>query len=116
MHGMRSVAQSVQNKIVESAQEVFRLFRHGAEIGEVCSVAKAKAENGCGAVIRRDGNYFQAEEFKGPVDRVHFHTGHGTDCWSVVEDVGELLAQRGLRFHRGVKRTQAALLKGLRAD
>src|SRR5580704_718517 len=109
MHGMRSVAQSVENKIVEAAKQLFRLFRHRAEIGEIGRVAKTKSENGGRAVVRGDRDYFQAEEIEWTVDRVHFHAGQRTDGGSVVENIGELPAERSLGFRRGINWNRATL-------
>src|SRR6202046_283279 len=102
MHGMRSVAQSGENKIVETAQKIFRLVRHGTEISEIGGVAESKSENGGGAVVRGDRDYFQAEEIEWTVDRVHLYLRKGTDSGGVVENIGELAAQRSLRFRGGI--------------
>src|SRR5579872_455395 len=73
MHGMRSVAQRVENQMVEAAQKVFRGLRHRIEIGEIGNGADAEAIHGDGAVTRGEGNDLRAEKFECAIDGVEFN-------------------------------------------
>src|ERR1700735_2305695 len=70
---MRSVAQSVQDKVIESAKKVSRLFGYGTEISEIGGITKSESQDGSGAMVCRDRDYFQAEKIERAVDCVHFH-------------------------------------------
>src|ERR1700735_15667 len=107
---MRSVAQSVQDKVIESAKKVSRLFGYGTEISEIGGITKSESQDGSGAMVCRDRDYFQAEKIERAVDCVHFHAGQRADGRRVVKNISELAAQRSLGFCRRIDRNDSPLL------
>lgn len=111
MHGMRSVAQSVEDQMVEAAQKVFGGLRHGVEVGEISDGANAEAVDGDGAMLGGNRNYMRAKKFECAIDGVEFDLGNGTlDGWW-RENVSESAAENRERVFGGENRDCGVLLQ-----
>lgn len=102
MHGVRNVAQSVEDKFIEIVQESERGIRDGTEVGEVSSTAKAESENFHVAVEKGNWRELDAEEIEGRFGLVEIDTGNGTEFRFAVENVGEGAAEDLEGFFVGV--------------
>src|SRR5215470_17864244 len=89
MHGMRNVAQGVEDEIVEAFEERHRRIGHGAEVRKIGSAAEAEAENIHIAVKQRHGDERNAEQFERAIDHIKRYARNRTERWLIVEDVRE---------------------------
>jgi len=85
MHGMRNIAEGVDDEVVEVFEERHGGFRKAAEIGEISGAAKAEAEDVHFAVEERHGNDGSAKKLEGAFDFVEDHAGNGAEGGFVVE-------------------------------
>src|SRR6185437_11598784 len=110
MHGMRSVAQRVENQMVKAAQEILRRLRDRIEIGEISDGADAESIHSDGAVTRGERNYFRAEELECTVDCVEFHLWQrALERWP-RENVSDSAAENGERVFGSENRNGRLLL------
>ncbi len=78
VHGMRGVAEGVEDEVVEIVEEGFGGVREGAEVGEIGEAAEAEAEDGSRAVVGGDGDDLVPEELEGAIkgiDGMEFDLG-----------------------------------------
>src|ERR1700730_278495 len=99
---MRNVAQRVDDEIVQIGEERSRGLRQRAEIREIRSAAKAKAEHFEIAMQQRHRNDLDAHQFERAVDNVEVHAGHGALRRRVIKNVRESAADDAYRFFRTV--------------
>jgi len=89
VHGMRNIAESVEDEVVEVFEKRHGGFGKAAEIGEIRGAAKAEAEHVHFAVEERHGNDGNAEKLEGAFDFVEDDAGDGAERGLVVKNVGE---------------------------
>src|SRR5690348_2374143 len=77
MHWVRSVAQRVQNQVVEAAEQLERSGRDRAEIREIRERADAESVNRNGAVLRQNRDNVQSKEFECSIERMNFDLRNG---------------------------------------
>src|SRR3984893_15087647 len=99
---MRNVAQRVDDEIVQIGEERSRGLRQRAEIREIRSAAKAKAEHFEIAMQQRHRNDLDAHQFERAVDNVEVDTRDGALRGRVIKNVRESAANHAKRFFRTV--------------
>src|SRR5690348_1750106 len=102
MHGMGSVAQRIQNQVIESAKQLEGRRRHGTEVGEIGERAHAESVYGNRAMLCGYWNNAQSKEVEGSVECMNFNLRNGTFRGLRFEDVRESAAQNGLCLPGGV--------------
>jgi hypothetical protein len=93
VHGMRDIAEGVENEVVETFEQSGRGRRQGAEIGEVGSAAEAKTEDFEIAVAQGHGDDWHAKKLEGAVDDVEGDAGDGAERRRFIEDVRKCAAE-----------------------
>jgi len=109
VHGMRNIAEGIDDEIVDVFEERDGGFGKAAEIGEICGAAKAEAEDVHFAVEERHGNDGNAEKLEGASDFVEDDAGDGAEGGLGVEDVGKGAANRAEGFLGAVDGQSGAL-------
>src|SRR5690348_18446882 len=78
VHGMGSVAQRIQNQVIESAKQLEGRRRHGTEVGEICERAHAESVYGNRAMLCGNWYYAQSKEVEGCVECMNCNVLSGT--------------------------------------
>src|SRR5208337_4959999 len=89
VHGMRDIAESVDDEVVEVFEERHGGFGEAAEIGEIRGAAEAETEDVHFAVEERHGNDGNAEKFKGAFDYMEDDAGNGAEGGLGIKNVGK---------------------------
>ena len=116
VHRVRSVAQGVDNEIVEISEERGGSLRQGAEVSEIGGAAKAKAEDFEVAVLERDGHKLDAHQFERGVHDMQINAGDAALRGCAVKNVGKGAAQYAEGFFRAVDRERRFLADVERAN
>src|SRR2546423_12859718 len=111
MRRMRLVAPSGQKQNVESAQQVQRLARHVAVIGQVGRRSETETENGSFAVDYGHGLKTRPEQLNRTFNRLHFDLRQTAEFVVRVEDVAEHVAQKFSRARLGIQGQSARLVR-----
>jgi len=98
VHGMRNIAESVEDEVVEVLEKRSGGFGEAAEIGEIRGAAEAEAEHVHFAVEKWHGNNGNAEKLEGSFDFMKDDAGNGAEGGLGVEDVGEGAANHAEGF------------------
>jgi len=98
VHGMRNIAEGVEDEVIEVLEKGSGGFGEAAEIGEIRGAAEAEAEHVHFAVEERHGNNGNAEKLEGAFDFVQDDAGNGAEGGLGVEDVGEGAANHAEGF------------------
>src|SRR5882724_11296792 len=93
VHGMRRVAERIEDEFVEVFEQSDGRFRDGAEVRQIRSVAKAKTQNAQIAVNQRNWRDGCAEKFDRAVNVIDFDEWNRADFRFSVEDVRKRAAQ-----------------------
>src|SRR5882724_1548692 len=93
VHGMRRVAERIEDEFVEVFEQSDGRFRDGAEVRQIRSVAKAKTQDVQIAMNQRNWRDGCAEKFDRAVNVIDFDEWNRADFRLAVEDVRKRAAQ-----------------------
>src|SRR5882757_108813 len=93
VHGMRRVAERIEDEFVEAFEQSDGRFRDGAEVRQIRSVAKAKTQDVQIAMNQRNWRDGCAEKSDRAVDVMDFDERNRADFRLAVEDVRKRAAQ-----------------------
>src|SRR5579859_120864 len=116
VHGMRNIAQRVEDEFIHSLQKWERRIRQGTEIGEICRAAKAVSKNFQIAVQQRNRSKCRAKQFERAAHFVKRHAGNRTWFRNAVENVRKRAAQRFERDAIRVDRQRTILAQAERPN
>jgi len=109
VHGMRNIAESVDDEVVEVFKERHGGFREAAEIGQIRGAAEAEAQDIHFAVEERHGNDGDAEKLEGSFDFVEDDAGNRAEGGLGVKNVGKGAADHAEGFLGAVDGDSGAL-------
>ncbi len=98
MHGMRRIAQRVQDHVVEILQQRQRRFRYRIKIREIRAASEAEPKHGHFAVHQRNGRNLHSQQLERAVDFFQDYAGHRAQFRFSVERVGKSLAHNVKRL------------------
>ena len=104
VHGVRVIAQGVEDQIVETKKQRAGGRGEGREVGEIGGAADAETENLLVTVDEGDGDEeggVGSQWMKGSGDGVEGNLGDDAESGKAVKNVGKGAAQDGLRVVRG---------------
>jgi hypothetical protein len=102
VHGMRNIAESVDDEVVNIFEERQGGFGEAAEIGEIRGAAEAETEDVHFAVEERHGNDGNAEKLEGAFDFVEDDAGESAEGGLGVKNVGKGTADHAESFFGAV--------------
>jgi len=89
MHGVRNIAQGVQDEFVEALEKGHRRFGQAAEIREISGAAETETQNLHVAVLHRDGHERNAKKLDRSDRELERNARDGAERGFIVKDVRE---------------------------